>query len=51
MRRLMQGVLVASLIPCAVGLTYGKEETATVLRVVDGDTLLVQIDGAEERVR
>ena len=43
-------LLSLTLISCGP-LKAGEIQTATLIRVVDGDTLLVDLDGAEERVR
>jgi micrococcal nuclease len=45
--------LLAVLAACGGGASGAADDpgTAEVVRVVDGDTLLVRIDGAEERVR
>lgn len=44
-------VLVASVSSCASGPDPSTNGAATVIRVVDGDTLVVDLNGQEERVR
>ena len=51
MRRSRLGILVATLLLCALPSVLAKEETATVLRVVDGDTIEVSVAGRVEKVR
>ena len=43
-------LLSLTLISCGP-LIAGEVQTATLIRVIDGDTLLVEIAGAEERIR
>ncbi len=51
MRRLLTRVLSAVMALCVVTVLHAKEESATVTRVVDGDTLLVNIAGTEGDAR
>jgi micrococcal nuclease len=52
LRRLLISALVASVAAIAVLVRpHDEDTTARVLRVVDGDTILVSVAGREERVR
>ena len=51
MRRWLPGLFVATLVTCLPAIVQAKEEAATVLRVIDGDTIEVHIVGTVEKVR
>ena len=51
MRRWMLFALTAAVLLCSLPYAIAKEESATVTRVVDGDTLVVQMEGREGRIR
>lgn len=53
LRRLLISALVASVAAVAVlaRSSHDEDATARVLRVIDGDTILVSVAGREERVR
>lgn len=51
MRRWLFGFLVAALAVCTPAALKAKDDPATVLRVIDGDTIEVRIGGRVEEVR
>lgn len=51
MDRSRLGIFAATILLSALPSFFAKEETATVLRVVDGDTIEVSVAGAVEKVR
>lgn len=55
MRAVMSALVVVALLILGIGvgvaLIGDDQESATVVRIVDGDTLIIHIDGVDERVR
>ena len=51
MPRWLPGLLVATLVACLPGVIQAKEESATVFRVIDGDTIEVSVGGRIQKVR